>query len=265
MMNLLMRFHIVYHISLLLFILLIPSHSTDANIGKVILFLTTITGLIFLVTFYVVISFNKTIQAAKKYSYGNVALMAAEVIIFLTLGHTLYDQGLSILIFVFIFISFFILSQLLNFRIMSITAKSSFELMEEVKLFMHVGKAIEETPLSGAISKLDYLFYAFCMAVFIAEDIYIFAGAVIVILILSMKSLKIIKQEFSSHELISANEMRFAILAYHGCYIAAIFWTMMMPNLSVLLIGSLSILPLKIYVRRIAEKVYEEKKMSMNS
>lgn len=260
-----MRLHIAYHISLLLFILLIPSHTTDANIGKVIFFLTTIAGLIFLVTFYVVISFNKTIQAAKKYSYGNVALMVAEVIFFLTLGHTLYDHGLSILMFVFIFISFFILSQLLNIKIMSITARSSFELMEEVKLFMQVGKAIEETPLSGAISKLDYLFYAFAIAVFIAEDLYIFAGAVIVILLLSMKSIKVIKQEFTNHELISTNETRFAILTYHGCYLAAILWTMMMPNLSVLLIGSVSILPIKIYVRRIAEKVYEEKKMIISS
>lgn len=264
-MKLLMRLHIVYHISLLLFILLIPSHSTDANIGKVILFLATIAGLIFLATFYVVISFNKTILAAKKYSYGNVALMVAEVIFFLTLGHTLYDHGISIRIFVFIFIGSFILSQLLNFKIVNIAEKTSFKLMEEVKLFMQVGKAIEETPLSGAISKLDYLLYAFCIAVFIAEDIYIFAGAVIVILLLSMKSLKIIKQEFTSHELISAAEMRFAILAYHGCYLAALLWAVMMPNLSVLLIGSLSILPLKIYVRRIAEKLYEEKNMSVNS
>ncbi|WP_226646268.1 hypothetical protein [Mesobacillus subterraneus] len=264
-MKLLKRLHIAYHISLLLFILLIPSQSTDANIGKVILFLTTIVGLIFLVTFYVVISFNKSLQAAKKYSYGNVALMAAEVILFLTLGHTLYEHGFSIRTFVFIFIGLFILSQLLNFKIMSITAKSSFKLMEEVKLFMKVGKAIEETPLSGAISKLDYLFYAFCMAVFIAEDIYIFTGAVIVILLLSRKSLKIIKQEFTSHELISANEIRFAILAYHGFYLAAILWTMMMPNLSAILIGSLSILPIKIYIRRIAEKVYEEKRMSIHN
>ena len=264
-MKLLMRLHIAYHISLLLFILLIPSHSTDANIGKVFLFLTTVAGLIFLVTFYVVISFNKTIQAARKYSYGNVALMVAEVIFFLTLGHTLYNNGVSTWMFVFIFISIFILSQLLNFKIMSITSKSSFELMEEVKLFMQVGKAIEETPLSGAISKLDYLFYAFCIAVFIAEDIFIFAGAVIVILLLSMKSIKVIKQEFTSHELISTNETRFAILAYYGFYLAAILWTMMMPNLSVLLIGSLSILPIKIFVRRIAEKVYEEQKKYLNS
>lgn len=260
MLKQLMRLHIAYHISLLLFILLIPSHSTDTNIGKLILFLTTIAGLIFLVTFYVVLSFNKTIQAARKYSYGNVALMVAEVIFFLALGHTLYDYGVSTWVFVFIFISIFILSQLLNFKIMSITAKTSFELMEEVKLFMQVGKAIEETPLGGAISKLDYLFYAFCIAVFIAEDIFIFAGVVIVIQLLSMKSIKVIKREFTSHELISTNETRFAILSYHGCYLAATLWAMMMPNLSVLLIGSLSILPIKIYVRRIAEKVYEEKK-----
>jgi hypothetical protein len=82
------------------------------------------------------------------------------------------------------FIILFIVSNLLNYKIKKIVEEQEFDLMKEVKLFYKMGQALDETPINHAISKLDYLFYGFSIAVFIAEDIYIFAGVVGVILIL---------------------------------------------------------------------------------
>lgn len=100
---------------------------------------------------------------------------------------------------------------------------------------------------------------AFCIAVFIAEDIYIFTGVVGIILILSVKYLRALKFEFLKSGLISVKETYLSIGSYYFFYLLSIIWTIFIPNLSTLLVGAASLLAIKIYIRRIAEKVYEEK------
>lgn len=96
--------------------------------------------------------------------------------------------------------------------------------------------------------------------VLINESIYIFAGVVGIILILSTKYLNLIKIEFLKSELISVKETYFSLASYYFCYLFSIIWAMFFPNLSILLVGGAGLLAIKIYIRRIAEKVYAEKK-----
>jgi hypothetical protein len=258
-MKLLMRLHIIYYLCLLLFILTIPHQSIDANIFKLVLFLLTIGEFIFLCTFYIVLSFNKKIRAVRKYSNINVGIMCCGIILFLTFGHVIYTKWDTMLLPISIFIILFVLSNLLNYKIKEIVEEHQFDLMREVKLFYKMGQALDETPINIAVSRLDYMFYAFSIAVFIAEDIFIFVGVVGVILILSTKYLRALKAEFLKSGLISVRETNLSIGGYYFFYLLSIIWTIFIPNLSTLLVGALSLLGIKIYIRRIAEKVYEEK------
>lgn len=258
-MKIMMRLHIVYYLCLLLFILTIPYQSTDVNIFKLVLFLLTIGVFIFLCTFYIVLSFNKKIRAVRKYSNINVGIMCCGIILFLTLGHVIHTKWNTMLLPIFIFIILFVVSNILNYKIKKIVGEYQFDLMKEVKLFYKMGQALDETPINNAISRLDYLFYAFCIAVFIAEDILIFVGVVGIILILSTKYLRALKVEFLKSGLISAKETNLSLGSYYFFYLLSIVWTTFIPNLSTLLVGALSLLGIKIYIRRIAEKVYEEK------
>ncbi|WP_139185606.1 hypothetical protein [Bacillus sp. OK048] len=258
-MKIMMRLHILYYLCLLVFILTIPKLSTDANILKIVLFLLTIGVFIFLCSYYIVLSFNKKIGAVKKYSNINVGIMCGGIILTLTFGHYIYTKWNSLVVLLTIFIILFIVSNFLNYKIKKIVEDQQFDLMKEVKLFYKMGQALDKTPINNAISKLDYLFYGFCIAVFIAEDIYIFAGAVGVILILSIKYVRAIKSEFLKSGLITVKETNLSIAAYFFFYLFSIVWMMFIPNLSTLLVGAASLLAIKIYIRRIAEKVYEEK------
>jgi hypothetical protein len=254
-----MRLHIIYYLCLLLFILNISQSSTDANILKIILFLLTIGIFIFLCTYYIVLSFNKKISGVRKFSNINVGIMCGGIILYLTFGHIIYTKMNSMILLLSLFIILFIVSNILNYKIKKIVEEQQFDLMKEVKVFYKMGQALDETPINNAISKLDYLFYGFCIAVFIAEDIYIFAGVVVVILILSIKYLGAIKSEFLKSGLISVKETNLSIGGYYFFYLFSIVWMTFIPNLSTLLVGAASLLAIKIYIRRIAEKVYEEK------
>lgn len=160
-----------------------------------------------------------------------------------------------------IFILLFIASNLLNLKIKKVIEDIQFNFWEEAKLFYKMGQAIEKTPLWNASNKLDYLLYAFAATiVLINESIYIFAGVVGIILILSTKYLNLIKIEFLKSELISVKETYFSLASYYFCYLFSIIWAMFFPNLSILLVGGAGLLAIKIYIRRIAEKVYAEKK-----
>lgn len=258
-MKIMMRLHILYYLCLLVFILSVPMLSTDANIFKIVLFLLTLGVFIFLCSFYIVLSFNKKISAVKKYSNLNVAIMCGGIILILTFGHNIYTKLNSLVLLLSIFMILFIVSNLLNYKIKKIVEDRQFDLMKEAKIFYKIGQALDETPINNAISKLDYLFYGFCIAVFIAEDIYIFAGVVGVILILSIKYIRDIKMEFLKSGLISIMETHLSIAGYYFFYLFSIVWMMFIPSISTLLVGAASLLGIKIYIRRIAEKVYEEK------
>jgi hypothetical protein len=258
-MKLLLRLHISYYLCQLLFILAIPHQSTDANIFKLILFLLTIGIFIFLCTFYIVLSFNKKIRAVRKYSNINVGIMCCGIILFLTFGHVIYTKWNIMLLPISLFIILFVASNLLNYKINKVVEELQFDLIKEVKLFYKMGQVLDETPINNAVSRLDYMFYAFCIAVFIAEDIFIFVGVVGVILILSTKYLRALKTEFLKSGLISVRETNLSLGGYYFFYLLSIIWTIFIPNLSTLLVGALSLLGIKIYIRRIAEKVYEEK------
>jgi hypothetical protein len=254
-----MRLHITFYLVLLAFILAIPQKSMDGNILKLALFLCTIGIFILLTTYYVVLSFNKKIEAVKKYAYFNVGLMCFDIIVFLTLGHLIYTKMTGIGVLLSIFLALFLVSNILNFRIQKIIADQKFDFMKEVKLFYKMGRALDETPLNNAISKLDYLFYGYSAAVFVSENIYFFAAVVGIILILSIKYLRAIRGEFLKSRLITKNETYLSIISYYFFYLLSIIWMFFIPNISTLLVGAVSILPIKIYIRRIAEKVYEEK------
>lgn len=258
-MKIMMRLHIIYYLCLLLFILNIPQHSTDANIFKIILFLLTIGLFIFLCTYYIVLSFNKKITGARKFSNLNVGIMCGGMILYLTFGHIIYTKMNSMELLLTFFVLLFIVSNILTFKIKKIVEELEIDFMDEVKLFYKMGQALDETPINHVITRLDYLFYGFSIAVFIAEDIYIFAGVVGVILILSIKYLRTIKSEFLKSGLLTVMETRVSIGCYYFFYLFSIVWRMFIPNLSTLLVGAASLLVIKIYIRRIAEKIYEEK------
>jgi hypothetical protein len=257
-MKLMMNLHFVYYVCLVAFILTIPHISTDANIFKLILFLLTLGVFILLCTFYIVLSFNKKFRAVRKYSYINVGCMCLGIVAFLTLGHVAYARTNSIAFLMAIFIVLFIASSVSNFKIKNILEDVQFDLIKEVKLFYNMGLALEKTPLYHAVTKLDYMFAAFCIAVFIAGNIYIFAGVVGIILILSIKYVRHIKKEFLKSGLISVKETYLSIVAYYFFYLISIVWAFFIPNLSILLVGAASLLAIKIYTRRNADKVYEE-------
>lgn len=253
-----LRLHILYYLSLLVFILAIPKLSTDANILKILLFLTTLAIFIFLCSYYIVLSFNKKISAVKKYSNLNVGVMCGGILLTLTFGHILYTKLNNLVLLLSIFFILFIVSNFLNYKIKKIVENCQFNLTKEAKLFYTMGQALDETPINNAISKLDYLFYGFCIAVFIAEDIYIFAGAVCFILILSTKYIRSLKSEFLKSGVITVKETNLSVAGYYFFYIFSVVWMMFFPNLSTLIVGAASLLAIKIYIRRIAEKVYEE-------
>ncbi|MDR9793564.1 hypothetical protein NSQ61_17440 [Aeribacillus sp. FSL K6-1121] len=83
---------------------------------------------------------------------------------------------------------------------------------------------MEKTPLYHAVTKLDYMFAAFCIVVFIAGNICIFAGVVGIILILSIKYVQHIKKEFLKSGFISVKETYLSIVAYYFFYLISIVW-----------------------------------------
>ena len=186
--------------------------------------------------------------------------MCGGMILYLTFGHIIYTKMNSMGLLLTIFVLLFIVSNILTLKIKKIVEELEIDFMEEVKLFYKMGQALDETPFNHAITRLDYMFYGYSIAVFIAEDIYLFAGVVGVILILSIKYLGAIKSEFLKSGLLTVMETRLSIGFYYFFYLISIVWRMFIPNLSTLLVGAASLLALKIYIRRIAEKVYEEKK-----
>lgn len=148
--------------------------------------------------------------------------MCFGIVAFLTLGHVAYARTDSIAFLMAIFIVLFIASSVLNFKIKNILEDVQFDLIKEVKLFYNMGLALEKTPLYHAVTKLDYMFAAFCIAVFIAGNIYIFAGVVGIILILSIKYVQHIKKEFLKSGLISVKETYLSIVAYYFFYLISI-------------------------------------------
>ncbi|MED1442716.1 hypothetical protein P4U24_13110 [Aeribacillus composti] len=66
------------------------------------------------------------------------------------------------------------------------------------------------------------------------------------------------KKEFLKSWLISVKETYLSIVAYYFFYLISIVWAFFIPNLAILLFGAASLLAIKIYTRRVADKVYEE-------
>lgn len=258
-MKIITKFHIGFYLCLVVFICLIPNNSTDANIFKIILLLLAIGIFIGLATLYTVISFNRKYAGVKLYSYVIVILMFLEGMLFLPLGHTLYQKTGSIMTLILIMVIFFITTNIMEHKVKAILAIKEFDLMKETKIFLKMGHRLEEdTPLLKIITKLDYFFYGFCIGVFIAEDIYTFSAIVGLILLLSIKPLNIIKGEFLKSGLMSKKETYFSLICYYLCYLISIVWFSYFPNLSALLVGSVSLLAIKIYIHRIAKKKYDD-------
>ncbi|WP_445487615.1 hypothetical protein [Niallia sp. 03133] len=251
--------HLLYYICLIAFICFIPQASIHANIFKIVLFLLTIGIFILLCTFYIVISFNRKYAEIKKYANSNVVCMVIGIVSFLTFGHMIYRKTNSFVILAVIFGVLFVGSHLLQFKITNNLANNQFDLMEEVKLFSKMGHSLDKTPLMNASSKMDIFFFGYAVAVGVADNLYVFASIVGIILILSMKHLKVVMQEFFNSGLISAKETYFSLFSYYFCYLISIVWFIFFPNLSTLLIGGSSLITIKIFIKRIAIKVYDEK------
>ncbi|KZN95535.1 hypothetical protein EW027_11110 [Aeribacillus pallidus] len=77
-------------------------------------------------------------------------------------------------------------------------------------------------------------------------------------MILSIKYVQHIKKEFLKSGRISVKETYLSIVAYYFFYLISIVWAFFIPNLAILLVGAASLLAIKIYTRRVADKVYEE-------
>lgn len=257
-MKLLVKLHLVFYISLFAFMLAIPYNSMNANIIKIILFLVTLGVFILALTVYIVLSFNKEIKAVKRYTYANTVMMIIGIISFLTLGHVYYSRIQNSIFMVFIFGVLFIISHLLNFKMKQIVDYYNIDVISEVKLFYKMGKVLEDKPISNAATKLDRISYVFCMIVFIAENMVIYICAIGIILLLSIKYLNILRNEFLISNLVSKAETYFSIVAYVLCYLLSILWHYYFQNISTVIVGPLGLLFLKIYIRRIAVKIYEE-------
>lgn len=261
-MKIITALNLIFYISLSGFIYSIPHTTVDFDIYKIILFLLTLVVFILLSTFYIMVLFNKRYLGIKKYIYLDVACMVCGIVTFLTLGHTIYkktDSILSILFLELILIILFLFSVFLQYKIKKILANNQYNLMKEVKMFSKMGQALEGTPLMKAGSKIEYLLYFYAITIAVVENIYIFSGIVGIILILSTKHLKVIKDEFLKSGFISVKETYLSIISYYFFYLLSIVWIIFIPNLSVLLVGSASLLVIKIYIHRIANKLYDEK------
>lgn len=257
-MKIISKLHLAFYICILVYICLIPNTITDAKIFKIILTLSTLSIFILLGTFYTVISFNKKYIGLKKNIYIIIIFLFSSILVFIVLGHTINKQTDNIIWLIVIMVILFLLTTTFQYKIKTKLEKHQFDLIRETKMFLKMGNALEETPIMLAISRMEYLFYGFSISVFIVDNIYFFSGIVVVILLLSIKPLLVIKSEFSKSKLISIKESYFSIISYIFCYLVSVVWFVFFPNLSVLLVGSVSLLALKIYIHRIANKVYDE-------
>lgn len=255
-MKILLRLHLVFYISLFAFMLAIPYNSMDANIFKMILFLVTLCVFILILTCYIVLSFNKEIKAIKKYIYANIVMMIIGIIGFLTLGHVYYSENQGPIFMIIIIGVLFIISHVLNLQMKRIVEHYNIDVISEVKLFYKMGKIIENTPISNAATKLDRISYGFCIVVFIAENMVIYICAIGIILLFSIKYLNQLRREFLKSNLVSKAETYFSIVAYVLCYLISIFWHYYFQNISTIIVGPLGLLFLKIYIQRIAVKIY---------
>ncbi|MCR8850454.1 hypothetical protein NQ095_18715 [Rossellomorea sp. SC111] len=255
-MKILSKLHIVFYISLLVYICLIPNHSTDSNLVKVLFTLTSLGLFIGITAVLSVVTFNKAFSTEKKYAYAIVFLLLLNVVLYLPLGHSLYEKTDSLVLLISMMVAFFIITNILMYKMKDSLLKKDFDYSGELRQFLRMGDSLKGTPLMKVVNRLDYFFYAYCIAVFIAEDLFLFTAVVMIILLLSVKPLKELTNEFSKSDLISKKETVFAVSAYYGCYAISIIWFWFFPNLSALLIGSVSLLTIKNYIHRVAKENY---------
>jgi hypothetical protein len=255
-MKILTKLHIGFYISLLIYICLIPSQSTDSNIAKVIFTLIILGLFIGITAMLSVVTFNKEFLNEKRLAYAIVFLLLLNVVIYLPLGHAFYEKISSLYVLIGIMAAVFISTNILVYKMNDSLLRKGFDYSGELRQFLKMGDSLKGTPLLKTVNKLDYFFYAYCIAVFIAEDLFFFSAVVIIILILSIKPLKELTMEFHRSDLISKRESLFAVTAYYGCYALAILWFSLFPNLSALLVGSVSLLTIKNYIHRMAKENY---------
>ncbi len=258
-MKLMIGLNLSYYLCLLVYIMSIPQDSFDSYILKLILFILCLGTFVLLIYSYIIISFNKKIKSIKHFFNLTLSLMCIGTVLLLILGPEIYKKTNSIVMLMGICIVLLIASNVLFFKIQKITEIFKLDFIQETKIIYKMGKAIDKTPLNNAITKLDYLFLAYCIAYFNVGNIYIFVCIIGIILILSTKYLKIIKTDFLNSGLISVKETYLSLISYYFCYIFSIIYAIFIQNVSVLLVGGASLLAIKIFIRRIAEKLYEEK------
>ena len=258
-MNLLFKIHIFYYTCLFLFVYLIPNPTKDSDIFKFILLFLSL-GLMYVVAlFYGLLAFDKKYLSEKRFSYFILGAIFIELNLFLSLGHLVYAKFENIYILYTILAILFIITTSILLKIRGSLKKKDFQPWKEAKLLVKFGDTLENTPIMNAITKIDRMFIAFCISVGMAGKFYIFATVVVIILIFSINYLRILKNEFLKSGLITIKETYFAIIFYYFCYILSIVWGYYIPNFSIIMIGGAGILFIKLYIHRIALKVYEEK------
>jgi hypothetical protein len=263
-MKILKTLNILYYACILAFIYLIPNVSEDAKIIKLILFLLTIGIFVLSASFYSMISFNKIYLGIKKYLYTNIGMMLIGIFATLSFGHPVYKMTDNLLILNGLFLVTFLSSLFSQNKINTILAKNHFDLMKEISMFFKMGHALEATALWKPLGKIDNYLLVYAVAVGIATEaidyrLHIAVAVAGTILILAIRYLKIIKTEFLQSGLITSKETNLSIIVFYLSYFLSIVWMYFFPNLSVVLIASVSMLGIKLYAHRIAINVYNEK------
>ncbi len=165
-MKILTKLHIVFYISLLIYICLIPNNSTDSNIVKVLFTLIILALFIGMTAMLSVVTFNKEFSTEKRYAYAIVFLLLLNVVIYLPLGHSVYEVTSSLLLLICIMAALFILTNILVYKLKDSLLRKGFDYSGELKQFLKMGDSLKGTPLMKMVNRLDYFFYGYCIAVF---------------------------------------------------------------------------------------------------
>lgn len=260
-MRILTKLNMSYYVILLALICTIPYNSTNVSIFRFVLFFLILGVLFFIIIFYGLLSFNKKYTEIKKYLYLDAACLGFGFISFVTFSHALYLK--SVLVLPIMYLLLFLISIQLQSKIRKILSANNYSIMKEVNLFFNMSNEFEGKPLMEALKKIDRLLLLYCAAIGISlgfsGNIYILLAVVIIVLFQSIKPLNVIKTECLNSKLVSIKETYFFQIFYYFCYTLSFVIFYFFPNMTVLFIGATSQLFIKIYVNRLALKIYDDK------
>lgn len=231
-------------------------NQTTAIIGLLSFFASILTFII-IISFYSVILFDKKFSTIHLYVNVNVTFNIIALFGSVIFKNEIYKLGSSTsLLYGLILICF--IGTIYGFvKIFKFIRKKNYSLVGSVSAFLMKGSELEETEIFKAVTVLDRYLLLFSLVSVLITELYIYLSIVGLIVILTIKSNKIVyhwtKVNFSN-----SYKAKLSMIIFYASYILAVCtWYLFENRLAAIFIASLSMLAIKINYNKVIMEIKE--------